>query len=230
MKTFYLVGDHPNLPILEKALKEHFKKSKRKPDFVVCVGGHGTLFEIEKEYSTIPKLFLRHPALNEEEIPRIVEKLKNKEFEIKEHPKLTASVGKNIITAMNDVVIHCKHPEAIRLQLFVNGKPLFVDESGKPKTIIGDGVVIASPYGSTGYFYSIARKIIKPGWIGIAINNPVENIEKSVFLPKNSVISVLIERGPGTMFHDSSKKAINLKTGSMIELKVGENARLIQLK
>lgn len=209
--------------------KKHFSISQFKPDLIVVFGGHGTLFKSEKKFPGIPKLFIRHKIPDTKMVDEISNKLKERHYETIEMPILNAKIGKKSIRAFNDISIHCKHPQAIRFQIFKNNNPLFVDEKGKAKTIIGDGVVIATPYGSNAYFKSITKHKFDQG-IGIAPNNPMDELNHVVVDEKDN-ITIKIVRGPGFMFYDSAKKGISLDSDKIVQIKKGEkSAKLIQLK
>ena len=225
MKKMYVVGSD----LAKEQFKQHFVLSRFKPNFVVVVGGHGTLFKSEKRYPGVPKLFLHHVSPDKKLVNDIAQKIKNKQFFIAELPKLTINVGNHKASALNDVNIQCRHPQAIRYQVFADEKPLFVDNNGSAKTIIGDGVVIATPYGSSAYFKSITRNTFSKG-IGIAPNNPMDELNH-VIIPSNSKVEIKIMRGPGSLFYDSEKKGIKLDSNYSIKIKAGDlNAKLIQLK
>jgi len=207
-----------------KALEKQIKLTDKNPDAVIVLGGHGTLFVAEKKFPGVPKLFLRH----EEKRYRlkrfqqeVTNKLKKGKFKIVKLTKLEAKVnGKKKLLAINDINIHYNPPTALRFILSVNRK--------KTPEIIGDGLVISTPYGSTAYFSSITGKKFSRG-IGIAFNNTTKK-QKSRIFGKDPKIKVKITRGPGNISYDSSKDIVNLKKGDVIEISVSKDiGRLVEI-
>jgi len=77
------------------------------------------------------------------------------------------------------------------------------------KEFIGDGLVVATPFGSTGYYRSITDSYFELG-IGIAFNNSTEQAD-SLVVKEQRQIKVLITRGPALLYADNQTKIINLK-------------------
>jgi len=209
-----------------KLAKYGLELDNKKPDIVIALGGDGTFLFAEQKYPGIPKLLIKHKSDCEEcfkhDFSDILTKLSRGQFEIVEELKLQAVVGKNKLVALNEISVHYKPPRALRFAVYVNGTQL-------NKTFIGDGVVISTPYGSTGYFYSITRKYFNKG-IGIAINNPVHEF-KPVYVNENAIIQVKILREKGVVSADTNKKMINVKTNSEILVKSSlDKAKILILK
>lgn len=231
MQKFVFLGDSKELA---SDFKKYFKEDRQNPEFVVCARGHGTLLKAEKKYPSVPKLFLHHIALDKNIVKTIYEKLASGDFELVEHPKLFATVNRKKFYALNEVNLHNIEPHAIRIQVFVNDKPSLTDKNGEPKTIVGNGALVSTPLGSTGYFSSVINQTFSSGF-GIAINQPtaesdVKPHEKAIFVPFNSIINLHVVRGPGFLYHDSEEKPIKVKTGDKITLKRGESTYLIKFK
>ena len=115
--------------------------------------------------------------------------------------------------------MHNQIPKAIRLTVKVNGKVLVPN-------LIGDGLIVASPYGSSAYFYSIARKKFKKG-LGLGFSNPTKQI-KPIILNSNAKIEVTVIRGGGWMTADENKKIVKLNDGDIVKIKKSsQTARII---
>ncbi|MEM7816858.1 MAG: hypothetical protein QXZ20_03015, partial [Candidatus Aenigmatarchaeota archaeon] len=92
--------------------------------------------------------------------------------------------------------------------------------------LIGDGIVISTPYGSRGYFKSITRKTFEKG-IGIAFNNTTKKM-KPMIIDDNSIIEILINRGKGVIAFDNNPRLIRIKDRDVIKIKKSEKkARII---
>jgi NAD kinase len=112
---------------------------------------------------------------------------------------------------MNDIILHNKDSRhAIRYNLKVNEKPL-------GKEIIGDGIIVATPYGSTAYYRSITDSYFELG-IGLAFNNSTEQSDH-VVLKEDSVVSVTIARGDALVYADNQQDEIDVTEGSEITIR-----------
>ncbi len=212
----------------EQLRNEGFKIDEMRAEVVFCVGGDGTFMMAEAMYPGVPKVFIKHPWTCKKcrhNVRPIIKEFKDGKYKIIEMIKLEAVVNndkKKKLVAFNDINIHYTLPNALRFNLTINSKKV-------KGTIIGDGAVIATPYGSSGYYGSITRKTFKKG-MGVAVNNPTIPVKKQV-VGEDSVIEVEIKRGPGKMAADCLKKVIDLAEGDVIRIKkaVGD-AFVIQLK
>lgn len=171
-----------------------------RPDVIITYGGDGTLLAAERHFPSIPKLPIRdsavcikcEPHTNEQ----LLQALAEKKLAITEHDKLEAQFDEQKLVALNDIVVRNKLPtHAVRLSVFLNDKEL------KP-LVIGDGVVAATAFGSSGYFHSITQQSFEDNF-GLAFNNPTKPHEPLFFSPEDH-IRVRIIRGPATLSTDNS--------------------------
>ncbi len=211
--------------IKSSLLSKYGLRIGKRPEVVICMGGEGTLLYGELIWPGVPKLFIKHKCKDgcRHDMDSILQKLASRSFSVKEMLKLEASVGgdetKRLI-GLNDINIHYKMPCAIGLDVMVGKR--------KIKNVLGDGVIIATPYGSTAYFRSIARKTFVKG-IGIAFNNPVRPVKPFV-VSERSMIKVRITKGSGWMAADSNTKLIPIKAGDVITVRpYARPAKIIKL-
>lgn len=205
------------------------KIKEKKPDFAICVGGDGTLFYAERKLPEVPKIFIKWKGdLRKIRFDRLIEKILDKEYNILQIPKIAAFLNKNkksIKIGINDINIHYKPPYALRFSLKINSKI--------KKNVIGDGIVVSTPYGSSGYFKSITGKVFREG-IGIAFNNPTERIQPifiNEFFKRNMKIKVYILRGNGFLTADNDTNILKIKEGDIITIKkYNRNAKLVKIK
>jgi len=189
------------------------KITDEKPDLILSYGGDGTMMLAESNFPGVPKVILKKdgavckkcsPLSNKEALKRI----KNGNYEIEKLWKLKVSVAGKTLFGINDIIIHNKDARhAIRYKIWVNDKEI----SG---TIIGDGVVIATPFGSTAYYRSITDSFFEIG-IGLAFNNSTEQSDHIV-LKENSKIKVIITRGPVVIYADNQPEFIEADEGDEI--------------
>lgn len=185
---------------------------EQKPEVVISVGGDGTLMESEHHYPGVPKVLLRDSMVckkcsvlpNDQVLARIVQG----RYTVEELPKLEVSALGVSLFGINDIVVHnadARH--AIRYRVNVSGVPM-------GDIIIGDGIVVSTPFGSSGYYRSITDSMFELG-IGLAFNNSTEQRDHVVLKP-DSVIVLDVDRGPVIVYADNQQQAISAGPGDEI--------------
>jgi NAD+ kinase len=202
---------------------------KRNPEVVITLGGDGSFLWAERKYPSVPKLMIRNHSIckkcTEGEVRFLLDRLLSKKYKIKSSPKIEAVIKKKNQTikklAANDIVIRNKEQwHALRFTVAVNNKPL-------RKEYIGDGVVVATPFGSTGYFKSVAGRRFHSG-IGLAFNNPTEKAKPIIM--KDPVLKVAIKRNTALLSADNDPKTVSLKPGDSAEIKKSkEEFKIVQI-
>lgn len=209
--------------------KEGIKNDRKNPEIVISFGGDGTALYSERVYPGKPKFLIKHSKFCQKckyhDYKKVLRLLKKRKYKIVEMIKLEGMVNQNKnkkLVALNEIGVHNRIPtRAIRFQVKINGK--FVS-----KELIGDGLIVSTPFGSSAYFYSITKKTFKKG-IGIAFNNIRDRI-KPIIVSDKSNIKVKILRDSGLMTSDNSSRMITLKAGDLIEIKRSrEKARIVEL-
>lgn len=232
MRLHIFGRDVEKIQELKKYLKEfNIKYSEDNPDLVVCYGGDGTFLIAERVFPGVPKIFLKGSEISRKgsdiKIKKALELYMKGSYEIKEIKKLKATqkgvFETHELVGVNDIVIRNSLPtEAVRFKLKINGKK--IDE-----TLLGDGIVVATPYGSGGYFASITKTSFSKG-IGLAFNNLTKH-KKHKVLKENAEIEVKIVRGPAVLVADNNRDYINLENGDKIYIKqIDEVAKRVLLK
>jgi len=214
--------------IFEKMLPKDFVMDRKNPEIIFSFGGDGTILYSEWLYPGVPKVFVKHSSLCKRcevagSYKNMFDSLRKGDYTIVKEMKLEGVVNKKRLVGLNEINVCNKTPtRAVRLQLIVNGVV-------KQKEVIGDGIVVATPFGSTAYFNSIARKTFNKG-IGIAFNNSTRPI-KPMMVGENSSIRIKVLRGYAMMCADNNKKAIPLKEGDVVVIKKSRiKARLVKFK
>ena len=131
-------------------------------DFIIAAGGDGTFLMAGSIIHDldIPLLGINLGGLGfltdirKEEIKNIFKDIKNKNYSIQERYFLKANFKGEENIALNDVVLSSTDIRVIDLDIFINGS--FVTQ------LSGDGLIIATPTGSTAYSLSSGGPILKP--------------------------------------------------------------------
>ncbi|MBI2315251.1 hypothetical protein HYU93_04325 [Candidatus Daviesbacteria bacterium] len=176
------------------------------PEVIISYGGDGTLLYSERTYPGIPKLPIRNSLICKK-CPRhdetlLLQKLLKSKLKLKEYKKLETTFFYKTFYALNDFVIRNKHPiHTIRFKI-----------PPSDKLILGDGIVISTSFGSTGYFKSITRQTFDKGF-GVAFNNTIEKIGPLLLKDRNQVVFKLV-RGQATLSFDNNPDIFNIDEGS----------------
>lgn len=199
-------------------------------DFVVSFGGDGTFFKSEYLYPSIPKIYLKQSRLGKlahsKPNEKIIEHLLKGEFTILEKTKLEVTFKNKKKLAMGDILIHNKNPHtAIRMKVSLDNKLIQDSE------VIGDGLLVSTQLGSTGYYKSITRSYFENDEnIGLAFNNAIDQVNHIV-LKKEREIKVEITRGIAEVFADNQKDSWKLDRGEILNIKVSkERLKVVSFK
>ncbi len=195
-----------------------------RPDFVVAFGGDGTILLSEQQYPGVVKLGVRNSkrcntcavrfkGRHKTELmcwsclEKGIESILAGDYDVVLHPKLEATAAGKKLTALNEIQIHNADPRtAIRLDVAVGGKIVSRD-------VLGDGLLVATPFGATGYFHTLARQVFSKGF-GLAFNNPVD-VQKPVFFDRPDV-RVFVQRGPAWLLADNDARKVILSSGQKV--------------
>ncbi len=211
----------------KKLLKKSGFVYSHKPDIVVSLGGDGTLLLAERWYPGVPKLPIRDKSIcyncDWDSLHAVIRKIKANKYSIEKNMKLQAIAKKRRTTALNEFTLrNASQIHAIRFEISINGKRI-------DGTLIGDGIIVSTPFGSTGYFYSITKRKFSNG-IGIAFNNLTKNV-RPIVLNENARVKIKIVRGTALLSHDNDPHMIRLHEGGVADVrKAKEFARIIKVR
>lgn len=196
------------------------------PEVVISVGGDGTLLWAERDYPGVAKLPMRGSETSRKTHNHRFEDLLDhlaagRLIEVSQM-KLEAESGGQTLYALNDIIFHnAMVTSAVRYRVEINGR-LYSDE------IIGDGLVVATPFGSTAYYRSITHSLFEVG-IGLAFNNTIEPVDHLV-LRECAVIRVSVLRGPALVAADNDPRIISLPEGDSVTVRKAQRpARILSL-
>lgn len=193
------------------------------PDVILTYGGDGVLLGSERDWPGVPKLPLRNSRHGRKCEPHQIEdaldRLIRRDLRRRRFLKLEAAARGKTLIGLNDVIVHNAVPTSgVRYRVWI-------DDRGFSEEIMGDGVVIATPFGSTAYYRSITRGTFRVG-IGIAFNNSIEQVDHMV-VREDSVIRVRITRGPALVVTDNCPHAIPLEEDDDVTIRRAENEAVL---
>lgn len=204
-KRVLVLGRHVEeiLPLVRERALEVVTEN---PDLIITWGGDGLLLRSEAAYPGVPKLPLRNSRHGKKcqahEIPEALDRLVAGRLVESEQIKVQAEARGKLKVGLNDVALHNLHPvSAVRFLVAIDGEDLGHE-------MVGDGVVVATPFGSTGYFQSITRGSFEEG-LGLAFNNSTEAVDHRI-LSEDSEIRLRITRGPAVLVADNQPDMIEL--------------------
>lgn len=99
------------------------------------------------------------------------------------------SSGENV-AATNDVTVHRgTYPGTVGIEVAVDGRGI--------ARFVGDGAVVSSPTGSTGYSLSAGGPAVHPGLACLLVTaiSPSEGVRRSLVLPSSSVVALRLIAG-----------------------------------
>lgn len=191
-----------------------------KPDFVITYGGDGTILFAERKYPGIPKITIRAGSIgskcmySEEQLEDVLIAIDNGKYQLKEEIKLETTFQGRKYLSLNEVQLHNSSPiKAVRFSIYIEDDILFAN-------VIGDGVVIATPFGSSAYYSSVGGEKFEKG-IGIALNNPYNIKCKPQVIDEGFDYNINIEilRDDGLLLFDNDNNMIKSKGGDKITVR-----------
>ena len=203
-----------------------------KPDFIITYGGDGTILHAERKYPGIPKITILPTAkptegsvgfkcmYSEEELEDIIIKIDNGEYILKEEIKLETNFQGRKYLSLNEVQLHNYSP--IKAVIF----SIYIENIALLENVIGDGVIIATPFGSSVYYSSVGVNKFNKG-IGIALNNPYNVKSKPEVIDEGFDYDINIkilqktskDANNGLLLFDNDNKMIKVKGGDSIIVK-----------
>lgn len=205
-----------NLAELRKILaKFPVRLVERNPAVVLSYGGDGALLGSERLFPGVPKCPLRDRAANPKCPDHAEESILRRLLagDLRETPliKLRAQIrGERRLVAINDIVVHNRFTtSALRYRLWL-------DDDLYANRVVGDGLVVATPFGSTGYYRSITHSLFKLG-IGLAFNNSMEPVDHLV-IADDSQVRLEVLRGPAVVMADNENARLILNRGDQVAI------------
>ena len=184
-----------------------FERDEESPEVVISYGGDGTLLAAEREWPGVPKVTLRDSlhcrTCSHDSNEVILRHLAEGKLRASRFIKLRAEAIGRDLTCLNNVILHnASITSGVRYRVWID------DEPYGQGVIVGDGLVVSTPFGSAAYYRSITQSTFRVG-IGLAFNNSIEPVNHLV-LAEESTIRTQIVRGPALLVGDQAPDQITL--------------------
>ena len=198
-----------------------FELVEENPDFVVCYGGDGTVLFGEREFPEIPKLIIKTSRACRmydyaiDNLSELLSKIKAGDYQIHTEMKLETEAKGEKLVGLNEIQVHPKLPiYAVRFSLSVDGKEY--------NELIGDGVIVATTFGSTAYYKATGGESFEEG-IGISFNNLHYGNVESLVVPEDSTVKLTVTRGPAWLLADNNEDFVELNAGDTVKIRKSES-------
>lgn len=168
-----------------------------KPDMVLAVGGDGTMLAAVHSALRwdVPVLGFNLGTLgflteaDPGEVETVVGRLVSGDYQIDERLTISASTGQEPLVGINDVVVEkIDSTRLINLEVVIDGT-LFT-------TYRADGLIVATPTGSTAYSFSAGGPIVDPG-VEALVLTPVAShsmFDRPLAIPADATITATVTR------------------------------------
>lgn len=207
------------------------------PDIIIVIGGDGTLLR------TIQLLGDRQPAImtirygrrgflldvSPYEIRERIKDLIEGKFFVVRYMRLQAEiVDRGIRTpyALNEVAMVQPEFKVVRLHLFKDDDPVY--------SMDGDGIIVATPVGSTAYSLSAGGPIVDPEVEVIVITpiNPLQLYLRSIIVPPYSKISISVRSdSPTSLLLVDGQYSVRVEPGETVNItRAPTPARIIRFQ
>ncbi len=203
----------------------------KKVDFLVSVGGDGTLLSVVRksfEYD-IPVLGIHMGTLGfltdiiYEEFPRFLNDFKSDNYRIDNRMLVECCVNDKCFVAFNDIVISRKTVSSmITIKAKIDGSYF--------NSYYGDGVIISTPTGSTAYNLSVGGPVVYPLTEAFIITPvaPHSLTQRPLVMPADIVIEFKITDEQGAVLLIDGQDTYEVENNAVIKVTIAQNkAKLI---
>jgi len=180
-----------------------------KVDLVISIGGDGTLiYTIHRVYNNdIPVMGVSIPGsygylseVSSTDIRMAIERLANGNFVIESRKFIGCSFNNKSFLGVNEIMVVSEKPyKTVTLEVLINDDRIMCGKM--------DGVLIATPLGSTAYSFSAGGPILHPELKALVLTPicPVRLFARPIVIPSTHIVKVRVIKGiasvAGDVFH-----------------------------
>ena len=206
----------------------------KKSDFLVTIGGDGTLISVARRSYDYNKSVLGInlgtlgflTTILPNELDEFLNDFVNDNYKIDKRMMIKANIGLSESVAFNDIVIRGKSvAHMINLEAYVDGN--------KFNTYYGDGLVISTPTGSTAYNLSAGGPIVYPLTQAFIVTPICAHslTQRPLVLPTNFELEISTPNTQGAVIIIDGQDMYELKQNQAIKIAIASNnANLIRTK
>ena len=220
-KVLVVVFRRDPLEVKKALVSAGFKLVEDNPDFIVCYGGDGTVLFSERAFPGIPKLIIKTSRACRkydyvlDDLGELLSRIRAGDFLIHSEMKLETEAKGEKLVGLNEIQIH------LMLPIFAVRFSFSVDEKEYPN-LIGDGVIVATPFGSTAYYKATGGKSFDEG-IGISFNNLHNMDVESFVVSQDSVLRLTVNRENAWLLADNNEDFVELTAGDTVTIKKSDS-------
>ena len=215
-------------------MRQHYNGTTIKPEYmegveaVIVLGGDGTMLRAAHSIGTyeVPLMGINLGTLGflteveESNAYKAIDRLLVDDYGIEKRMMIEGCTGETSFSCLNDVVItRAGFSRIIGLNIYVNEQLLDTYEA--------DGVIVATPTGSTGYNMSAGGPIVEPG-ARLMVMTPIcphtLNTRSIILSPEDQVEIVIAEGRDG----QAQQAEVNFDGGQAQMLTTGDRIRVHQ--
>ena len=167
----------------------------------LVIGGDGTFLKAvhDTNFSNIPFIGVNtghlgfYQEIEVNEIESFVKSFKEGHYHIQSLTILQSNINKKRMDSVNEVVIKSNKNQLVRLKVFIDGN--FIENFS------GDGLIIATPHGSTAYNLSCGGSILHQSLKGFSLtpiapvySNLNNALLSPVVLPHDATVDILVSK------------------------------------
>lgn len=214
-------------------MKLHYDGLTIKPEYmegveaVIVLGGDGTMLRAAHGIGTydVPLMGVNLGTLGflteieESNVYKAIDRLLTGSYKIEHRMMIEGCTGKTSFSCLNDVVItRAGFSRIIGLNIYVNNQLLDTYEA--------DGVIVATPTGSTGYNLSAGGPIISPKSKAMVVTpiSPHSLTSKSVVFDSTDCIRIEVVKKRRTQ---ETEAIVSFDGADNIELSAGESVQVV---
>jgi NAD+ kinase len=220
----FRVGLDPDLRGEAGSLAPAARSIPKACDVLIAVGGDGTILKVARRYADreIPIVGVkggRLGFLSEATPERVVALLASGRHSIQRRMRVRGDVrsGKRVrsrFSALNDVVVHSTgYSRMVRLRVEVGGKLL--------REVSADGLIVATPTGSTAYSLSAGGPVVEPTLDAIVLTplNPHTMSIRPLVVDADETVTVRVLSAPsGLMVTVDGQEGVPLQLTDTVEV------------
>lgn len=166
-------------------------RSKKPLDLVIAMGGDGTVLKALDLMPDCPVLAINYGTVgfltagDRDDLETLLQRLLKNDYIISERLLLSCRINGKTMHAVNEVSLRSSF-RMIQVEVFVN--------EAKIRTIRGDGVIVGTPTGSTGYLLSTGAPVVMPDTDCIVLDgiNEYNFTSRALILSPDKVIRLRV--------------------------------------